>query len=137
MNEIEAIIDLLKERAIDSPFTLPRPSDDDLVVIEEVILLPIPKSIKIFLLEVSTLIIGSLEPITANDPRAHTHLPDLTAQAWSEGLPRDCMPICQKSPQAYYCSNMYGEIRLWENNDFLDEQWDDIWEWAERIWMYC
>ena len=135
MNDIEDIIDELKEVATQTSFSLELPTEDEIVLVEEEILLPIPKDIKLFLLEVSDLLIGSLEPITVADPGSHTHLPEVTATAWEFGLPREFLPICQKGA-AYYCADENGEIRFWENGELSDDSWEGIWSWAEEVWMH-
>ncbi|TQV89131.1 SMI1/KNR4 family protein [Aliikangiella coralliicola] len=131
MNEV---IEALKEAAITQTIPLDLPDEDDLVEIEEQLLLPIPAALKTFLLNVSDLVCGSIEPVTVCDPHAHTHLPEVTAEAWAQGLPRDLMPICQTN-HCYYCINQEGNILSWQHGEFGDEQWEDIWEWAEDVWI--
>ncbi|MGB0496532.1 MAG: SMI1/KNR4 family protein [Kangiellaceae bacterium] len=135
MNAIQDIIDELRESSNPSSFGLELPSEDDLVLVEEEILLPIPQDVKQFLLEVSDLLIGSLEPVTVADSGSHTHLPEVTANAWEMGLPREYMPICQKGG-AFYCVNESGEISFWHDGEFSDEHWEGIWSWAEEVWLH-
>jgi hypothetical protein len=131
---MEDVIDALRERAIPQSFPLELPDEDMLVVIEEEILLPIPYTVRLFLLMVSDVVYGTLEPITAADPNSHTHLPEVTAQAWADGLPRDLLPICQVGAD-YYCVDQNGEVKLWIEGKLENDHWENIWRWAEDVWL--
>ena len=131
---MEEIIERLRELNLSVPIPLELPSHEDLVEVEEVVLLRIPPEYKIFLLEVSDVIYGSIEPCTASDSSLHTYLPDVTAQAWDLGLPRHLLPICEKGGD-YYAIDPDGEIQFWENGEMADEIWDSIWHWARDVWL--
>ena len=131
---MEDIVDLIRENALPTAAYLELPTEDDLILIEEEILLPIPRALKSFLLQVSDVVLGSLEPVTVADPGAHTHLSEVTCNAWSIGLPREYMVVC-KAGEEYYCITQEGEIQLWFDGEFSDEVWEDIWQWAEEIWV--
>ena len=64
---MEEIIERLRELNLSVPIPLELPTHEDLVEVEEVVLLRIPPEYKIFLLEVSDVIYGSIEPCTASD----------------------------------------------------------------------
>lgn len=131
---MEEIIEQIRESSLTTAAYLELPSEDDLVLVEEEILLSIPKELRIFLLEVSDVICGSLEPVTVADSGAHTHLPEVTANAWANGLPRELMVLCQTGDD-YYCVTQEGEIQLWQDGEIADESWEDVWHWAEEIWL--
>jgi len=131
---MEDIIDALRESAIPQSVPLNLPDEDELVVIEEEILLPIPYIFREFLLNVSDLVLGSLEPVTASDPYARTHLPDVTAVAWANGLPRELIPLCQLGND-YYCVNQDSEVLLWKNGELQDDYWENVWHWAQDVWL--
>jgi hypothetical protein len=131
---MEDIVDLIKENAISTAAFLELPTEDELILIEEEILLPIPRELKSFLLQVSDVVLGSLEPVTVADPGAHTHLSEVTCNAWAIGLPRELMVVC-KAGEEYYCITQEGNIKLWCDGEYLDEGWEDIWQWAEQIWV--
>ena len=84
---MDDIIEELRERSESIPVPLDLPTEDDLVNIEEQLFLPLPKEYREFLLTVSDVVLGALEPATAADPNAHNYLPELAATAWSDGLP--------------------------------------------------
>ncbi len=131
---MDEIIELLRQHAQDVPVPLDLPDEDQLLDIEEALLTQLPKSYREFLLSVSDLVIGRLEPATAADPQSHTYLADLAADAWSRGLPRQYLPICQQG-QHYYCLNLEDQVQYWGPKGFSDEVWEDVWHWAEAVWL--
>ena len=134
VNCMEEIVDQLREASIKTASYLELPEEDDLVIVEEEILLPIPRPMKVFLLEVSDVVFGTLEPVTVADPGAHTHLPEVTAQAWANGLPREYLVLCQCGGD-YYIVDQEGEVLLWQDGQLSDETWEDVWQWAEEVWL--
>jgi hypothetical protein len=132
---MDEVLEALQAAAIPQAVELDLPDDDQLVEIEEEMLLPIPASFKEFLLNASNLVVGSLEPVTVCDPYAHTHLPEITAQAWSDGLPREFMVLCEFG-SGCYCVNSEGEVLLWQDGKIDDDQtWQDVWQWAYEVWL--
>ena len=116
------------------PVPLELPDEEQLVQIEEEILLPIPREIRTFLLEASDVIYGHLEPVTAADPYSHTYLPEVTANAWANGVDRHLLPICQVGHN-YYCAEPDGELVYWQDGEITDESWPSIWHWARDVWL--
>jgi SUKH superfamily protein len=131
---MEHIVDQLRESAVKTAAYIELPTEDQLVLVEEEILLPIPRELRHFLLQVSDVILGSLEPVTVADPGAHTHLPEVTSTAWANGLPRDLMVLCQTGND-YYVVTQDGEVQLWQYGEIAEESWEDVWQWAEEIWL--
>lgn len=132
---MEDVIDALREVAIEQTCPLELPDEDRLVEIEEELLLPLPRALKDFLLNVSDLVIGSLEPVTVCDSYAHTHLPELTTQAWADGMARELIVICAIG-EGCYCINQQGEVLLWQSGQMAeDAHWQDIWQWAYQVWL--
>ena len=131
---MQDVIDLLQENSIDIPVPLELPDDDDLIVIEEELLLPLPYEYKEFLLTVSDVVYGSFEPATASDACSHTHLPELASQAWDLGISRELIPIC-KHRGNYYCLQQDGSIQFYENLQATEEEWSSIWHWAKDVWL--
>ena len=131
---MEDIVELLQERNVEVPVPLQLPDDDILVEIEEQILISLPDEYKHFLLEASDIICGTLEPATVTDPQSHTFLPELAATAWDEGLPRECIPICQ-IPNGYYCITQEGTVILFADGELSEDEWPSIWDWAKDVWL--
>lgn len=131
---MEEILELLRDHNQSVPVPLDLPDEDQLVEIEEEILLPIPRDVRTYLLEASDVIYGSLEPVTAADPNSHTYLPEVTAVAWSLGVPRYLLPICE-TKGAYYCVDPDGEVVFWRRGELTDDTWPSIWQWIRDVWL--
>lgn len=132
--EAEEIIDMLRDSNQPVPVPLELPDEDVLVEVEEQILLPIPRDMRTYLLEASDVIYGSLQPVTAADPYSHTYLPEVAAVAWSLGVPRYLVPLCEDNG-SYYCVEPEGEVVLWRNGDLTDETWPSVWHWIHDVWL--
>lgn len=136
---MEDIIELLREKNEQVPVPLELPDDEMLVTVQEEILIHLPYDYKIFLMEVSDIICGSLEPATIADPHSHTYLPEMAATAWDLGVARYLIPICQNHSGQYYCIAQDGEVCLWIDEEHEDdedqEKWSSIWQWAEQVWL--
>src|SRR5690606_17013574 len=109
---MEDVIDMLRERNEPVPVPLELPDEDLLVEIEEQLYLSLPTDYREFLLTVSDVVLGTLEPATVTDPRSHTYLPDMAAQAWDQGLPRHYIPVCA-ADDGYYCIAEEGQVYYW------------------------
>ena len=131
---MEDIIEELRERALDVSVPLELPDEDQLVEVEEQILVPLPCELREFLLHVSDVIYGSIEPVTVTDPQSHTYLPEVAANAWAEGLPRELIPICACNGE-YYGIWEEGEVVRWADGAVTDDSWPSIWLWARDIWL--
>lgn len=132
---MEDIIELLKENNQPVPVPLELPDDDDLVEIEEEILISLPDEYKYFLMEVSDVVYGSVEPATVMDSQSHTYLPDMAAHAWDIGMPREYIPICNHE-DGFYCITQEGEILFWSrSSESVEDEWPSIWNWAKDVWL--
>ncbi len=131
---MEELIEELRELGEDIPVPLELPDDDQLVEALEQILMPLHPDFREFLMSASDVVCGSLEPVTVADPHSHTYLPEVTANAWDSGMPRDMVALCE-SPEGYYCVSMDGEVRLWRAGDYAEEEWENVWYWVRDVWM--
>jgi len=134
---VEEVIEQLRELNEPVPVPLELPDDDLLVEIEEQLLINLPFGLREFLLQVSDVIYGRLEPVTATDPQSHTYLPEVAANAWDAGVPRDLIPICQDG-RDYYVVDLDGEVTLWDGDDCElteEETWETVWHWARDVWL--
>jgi hypothetical protein len=130
------VLSELREMNQDRFGSVELPDEDLLVEIEEEILIGLPADLKEFLLEASDVVVGTLTPVTVSDPQSHTHLPDVTATAWSEGLPRDVIPVCA-TEEGYYAMSSEGAVSFWskETEDFEEQEWETLWDWISEVWM--
>lgn len=133
MNEV---VDELREKNQDRFASIELPDEDELVLIQEQILLHLPNDLKDFLLTVSDVAYGALQPVTATDDFSHTYLPEMTSVAWDKGLPREYIPICEMA-NGYYFIAQEGYVGVWSyNKGVLDSQnWESIWIWCEQVWL--
>ena len=133
---MEDVIELLREHNQPVPVPLELPTDDDLLDVQEQILIHLPHELREFLLEVSDVVYGHLEPVTASDPQSHTYLPEVAATAWDLGLPRHLVPLCQEGG-CYFAVEPDGEVVLWSvaEDGYLDDSWESVWHWARDYWL--
>ena len=131
---MEDVVDELRENAQDLSAPLELPDEDTLVEIEEQILVPLPYEFREFLLQVSDVVFGSLEPVTVTDTHSHTYLPDVAANAWAEGMPRELIPVCEHRGE-YYGISEDGEVVRWADGEVTEDTWPSIWHWARDVWL--
>lgn len=133
---MEEIIEQLRELNEPVPVPLELPEEEQLVEIEEQLLINIPFGLREFLLQVSDVIYGTLEPVTVTDPQSHTYLPDVAANAWDAGVGRDLLPLCQRGDD-YYVVDGDSEVLYWsaDSGDITDEHWETVWHWARDVWL--
>lgn len=133
---MEDVVELLREHNQPVPVPLELPTDDDLLDVQEQILIHLPHELREFLLEVSDVVYGHLEPVTASDPQSHTYLPEVAATAWDLGLPRHLVPLCQEG-ERYFAVEPEGEVVLWSlaEDGYLDDSWESVWHWARDYWL--
>ena len=133
---MEEIIEELREKNEPVPVPLELPEEDQLVEIEEQLFIDIPFVFREFLLTVSDVVYGSLEPVTVTDPQSHTYLPEVASVAWDRGLPRDLVPLCQDG-RDYYAVDVEGTVWLWDGDEgeLTDESWDSVWHWCRDVWL--
>ncbi|WP_026970538.1 SMI1/KNR4 family protein [Aliagarivorans marinus] len=127
-------IDELKAADQSGDYPMELPNEVQLVEVEEQLLMAMPSDLRTFQLTVSSLVIGSLEPVTIADPNMHTYLPEVAAEAWSQGVPRHLIPICQRG-EDYYVIREDNQIGLWQGFDDVEPKWETIWDWAMEVWL--
>ncbi|BFM07347.1 SMI1/KNR4 family protein [Halioxenophilus aromaticivorans] len=129
---MEEVVDRLRELNQPVPVPLDLPSFDDLVDAQEAMLIHIPDDFRDFLMQVSDVIYGSLEPATIADPTSHTYLPELASRAWDFGVERHLIPICE-SQGGYYVIDEQGEVTFWPGDK--NDSWPSIWHWVRQVWL--
>ena len=133
---MEEVIEQLRELNEPVPVALELPDEETLVQIQEQILIHLPFELREFLLTVSDVVYGRLEPVTASDPQSHTYLPEVAANAWDAGLPRELVPLCQDG-RDYYAVDEEGQVSLWleETGELSGDTWDSVWHWVRDVWL--
>lgn len=128
------MIDELRSANLTVMLPLDLPNEDDLIDIEEQLFIALGADLRSFLLTVSDVIYGSLEPVTAADPNSSTYILEVAASAWDEGLSREWIPICA-TDEGYYYTDEQGVIGYWQAGEVTGEHWDSIWEWSRDVWL--
>ncbi|MDO6619753.1 MULTISPECIES: SMI1/KNR4 family protein [unclassified Shewanella] len=128
------IIEMLQDLSETVPVPLELPTFEQLVEVEEQILISLPNDLKEYLLFASDVIYGSIEMVTASDPYSHTYLPEVTSYAWSIGMPREYIAICQQGDN-FYCIDQEGNVRHFYKGRMVDIMWESLWDWIQDIWL--
>ncbi len=131
---MDELIDELRELNQTVPVPLTLPDEDDLVVVQEALFISLDNDFSEFMLTVSDVVYGTMEPVTASDPTSHTYLPEVAALAWDAGLPRDLVPLCEYRGN-YYAVSEEGEVQYWEGGVKSAESWETIWYWVRDVWL--
>lgn len=133
---MEEVIEQLRELNEPVPVPLELPEEETLVEIQEQILIHLPHGLREYLLLVSDVVYGRLEPVTASDPNSHTYLPEVASTAWSLGVPREMVPLCEDHGN-YYVVEEDGTVLLWEadTEEISEESWESVWHWVRDVWL--
>jgi hypothetical protein len=131
---MDELIEELREANQPVPIPLELPEEDDLVEVQEALFISLNEDFQQFMLTVSDVVYGTLEPVTASDPTSHTYLPEVAAIAWDAGLPRDLVPLCEHQGN-YYAVTEEGEVQYWEGGVKTEQTWETIWYWARDVWL--
>lgn len=131
---MDEIIEELRALNVEVLSPLELPDDEDILEVESQLLTTIDGDFRDFLLTVSDVICGSLEPVTAVDPNSHTYLPEVAAVAWDQGLSREMLPLCE-SDGGYYCVDMEGQVLFWQHGEYSEDSWEHVWLWVQDVWM--
>lgn len=136
---MDDVLELLQE--FNEPVSVPLdlPDEDLLVEVEELLLMGLPNDLRDYLLHASDVVYGSLEPVTAADPRSHTYLPEVAAEAWNDGMPRHLLPVCQLGV-GYYCISEEGEVFFWNGKRLGKDpegtkEWPNLSQWIREVWL--
>lgn len=133
---MEDVIEQLRDQAEVIPVPLDLPEEEDLVLIEEELFLPLPFELREFLLKVSDVVYGTLEPVTVADPQSHTYLPEVAATAWSLGISRELIPLCE-AQGGYYCVSPEGDVNFinLDTGETEEDEWPSVWHWVKEVWL--
>ena len=86
-----------------------------------------------YLLEVSDVNYGVIEPVTITRAESHTDLFKVAGAAWDNfGVPRDLLPICESNAD-FYCMNSAGEVVYWSHNGWSPQKWPSLADWMEQV----
>ena len=134
MDSLSAIFAALRERNQPVPRPQRLPSTAEVDEMESQLGVTFPPDYRKYLLEVSDVVYGTMEPVTITRPHAHTHLASVLADARTMGVPQHLLPICGDNGD-YYCVASDQRVIFWSHNGATDESWSDIGEWISEVWM--
>jgi hypothetical protein len=124
-------------RTRDEPVPTPArlPTEDEVADAEEVLGVKFHRDFRRYLLEVSNVNFGALEPVTLRPPDAHTDLLSVAEAAWDEmDVPRTLLPICEDNGD-YYCMNKKGQVVFHSADGETGEKWPSLAAWIEAVWL--
>ena len=122
-----------RNQVVPRPPRLPTVSEVDSV--EERLRIRLPPDFRRYLLEVSDVVCGALEPVTITIPDSHTDLFSVVESAWeSDGVPRDLIPICETNGD-FFCMDSTGQIVFWSHNGQNSERWPNLAAWIGEVWL--
>ncbi len=124
----------LRERHTETPVQQPLPSSTDVEAVEADLGITLPSDLCRYLLEVSDVFVGTLEPVTLGRIDSHTHLLNVIQSARAYGVPDELLPFCEDNAD-FFCFNNKGEIEYWSHNGTTDERWPDLATWIEDVWL--
>lgn len=131
---MQEVIQQLRQLNEPVPVPLALPDMDAIIDAQEQLLVSLDDDFREFLLTVSDVVYGALEPVTVTDPLSHTYLPEVAAQAWSLGVPRNLVPLCEVN-SSYYCVDEMGEVVFWDQGQCTEQHWPSVWHWAAQVWL--
>jgi hypothetical protein len=135
MSEMTLDVVLRELRSLNQPVPKPRrlPTDVDVDHAQAFLGVVFHPDYRKYLLAASDVVHGVMEPCTIVGG-GHTNLASVAADAWSVGVPRDLLPICEDNGD-YYCMNAAGEVVFWSHEGATDERWSDLASWIKRVWI--
>ena len=124
----------LRQRHAETPVKSLLPSSSDVESVETELGVVFPPDLRRYLLEVSDVFVGTLEPATLDRTDSHTHLLNIIQSARAYGVPNDLLPFCEDNAD-FFCFDNKGEIEYWSHNGATDERWPDLATWIEDVWL--
>lgn len=125
----------LRRRNEPVPRPLRLPTPEEVADAERRLAVSFPPDFRRYLVEVSDVTCGVLEPVTITRPESHTDLFKVAESAWNGyGVPRELLPLCEDNAD-FYCMNPTGEVVFWSHNCWSSEKWPGLADWIEQVWL--
>lgn len=123
-------------RARNEPVPTPMrlPSESEVSAAEQSLAVPFHADYRRFLLEVSDVVYGTIEPFVLTAPDSHIDLLAEVREAWSSGVPQSQLPFCGDDGN-YFCIDSAGVVRYWDHDGTTDEKWPDLAGWITSVWL--
>jgi hypothetical protein len=131
---IENVFEKLRDLHQSPPLPTRLPSITEVNDVEKTLGVKLHPDFRKYLLEVSDVCVGTLEPVTITLPKAHTDLVTVTQAARNLGISTEFIPICHDNGD-YFLVSPDGEVFYWSHNGTTDEMWPDIATWISEVWI--
>ena len=128
------IFSTLRESNEEVSVPLKLPTELEVDAIENKLGVKFPSLFREYLLKVSDVVFGDIEPVTIISTEDHTYLPVVANDAWAAGVPKNNIPICEDNGD-YYCVTPVGKVVFWSHDGASDESWSDIKAWIQDVWL--
>jgi len=129
------VFDRLRQINRPVPKPLRLPTDSEVESVEAMLGLSFHPDFRRYLLEVSDVVFGTIEPVTITSSEASTDLVSVTNDGrkyWN--LPSDYVPICESNSDLY-CVTPDGKVVFWPHDGASDENWPNLATWIEEVWI--
>jgi len=131
---MQDVIKILRENNEVVPIPMRLPSESEVLTLEKKLSIHFPSDFKGYLLKVSDVVFGTIEPVTITDPSCYTYFKTVLDDARTCGVDNNLIPICYNNGD-FYCMESDGRIVFWSHNGVVDESWDNIWDWVNDVWL--
>jgi hypothetical protein len=132
---INEIAELLCEKSEQHSYPLEKPTIENLVEVQEDILISLPTDFREYMMNCSHVSYSRFEPVTIADPQSHTYLPEVAAEAWAQGLPREFIPLCVDGATIYGVAQDDAVVRWTAQDEEPEEICSSVWEWVRDYWL--
>lgn len=127
----------LRQLNEDVPKPLRLPTEHEVALAESRLGVSFDPEFRRYLLELSDVVFGPIEPVTLAAPESHTHLDTVAHHAWSDwGVPGCFIPLCHDNAD-FYCVSKEGAVVFWSHDmrDVTGEQWPSVKQWIKDVWI--
>jgi hypothetical protein len=131
----EPLIKRLRSLNETVPIPMRLPTPEEVSAIEEELGIKFHPDLRQYLLELSDIVFGTLEPVTVTDSESHTYMQSVCEAAWDVyEMPKKLTPICKDNGD-FYCLNKGGQVVFWSSDGETNEEWADLATWIEEVWI--
>lgn len=118
----------------DVPIRLPLPTSEAVDAAERDLGFRFPSDFRRFLLEVSNVNVGRLEPARVDSATPYRDLRTVAKRGWAAGIPRTQLPFCMHNGD-FLTIDANGQIALWCHDDESSIGFGDVASWIEERWI--
>ena len=127
-------IETLRGLNIPVPQPLRLPTEAEVTSAEQALGIHFLPDYRYYLLHGSDVVYGTLEPAVVTPDAGHLNLLEMVRDARDSGLDSDLLPFCESNGD-FYCLTPDARVVYWSHEGGNGEQWDDLAQWIERVWI--